>query len=174
MSPFFIFSNPFKPYFSTANDPKTLPYTTAFLMSDNFVEFLLARYPIIAPANESPAPVGSTTSSKENPAVGKITTMRFMANENQDQRILVEQVHLLYHTLFPILLANVLVSVAIVYGLWEIIPQSALTTWLGLMFILIIVRELHNFNHLGFLRGVINLDYQLLIPNIDKKNLQPK
>ena len=45
-----------------------------FLISEKLVLFLAANCPIIAPANESPAPVGSTTDSSENPTDGKITS----------------------------------------------------------------------------------------------------
>ena len=61
MSLFFIFKRPSKPYLSTAKDPNTFPYTAAFLIAEKLVEFLLAKYPIMAPAKESPAPVGSKT-----------------------------------------------------------------------------------------------------------------
>ena len=39
--------------------------------------FFAAKCPIIAPAKESPAPVGSTTDSKENPTDGKITNWKW-------------------------------------------------------------------------------------------------
>ena len=51
------------------------------------VDFLLARYPIIAPAKESPAPVGSTTFSNENPILGTCAGLIMMSRSVNDNRV---------------------------------------------------------------------------------------
>ena len=43
-----------------------------FFISEKLVFFFAAKCPIIAPAKESPAPVGSTTDSNENPTDEKL------------------------------------------------------------------------------------------------------
>ena len=43
-----------------------------FFISEKLVLFFAAKCPIIAPAKESPAPVGSTTDSKKILLMGKL------------------------------------------------------------------------------------------------------
>jgi len=57
-----------------------------------------------------------------------------------DQRIFIEQIKILYRTLLPILIVNLAVSFALIYGLWEVASQTALTLWMGMMLVIFILR----------------------------------
>lgn len=63
-------------------------------------------------------------------------------SSGRDQRILVEQVHILYRTLLPILAINLIVGTGMVYGLWGIVSQAALSIWLGMLLLLVTIRIL--------------------------------
>ena len=60
--------------------------------------------------------------------------------KTQNQRILVEQVRILYRTLLPILAVNLVVSSALLSGLWNIVSQTTLTIWMILMVIVLVIR----------------------------------
>ena len=57
-----------------------------------------------------------------------------------DQNVLTEQIQILYRTLLPILAVNLVVSAALLFGLWKVVPQSQLNIWMSLMVLLIAVR----------------------------------
>lgn len=63
-----------------------------------------------------------------------------IVNNDQGHKIFVEQIKNLYQALLPILFVNVMISSALVYGLWEVAPQKTLLVWLGLQFFLFFVR----------------------------------
>lgn len=60
--------------------------------------------------------------------------------KTQNQKILVEQVRILYRTLLPILAVNLVVSSALLSGLWNIVSQTTLTIWMILMVIVLVIR----------------------------------
>lgn len=72
-----------------------------------------------------------------------VLSMQLPVSETQNQQILAEQVSSLYRSLPPILAVNLVVSLALVFGLWDVVPQDKLTTWLGLMVLVLIVRVLN-------------------------------
>ena len=62
-------------------------------------------------------------------------------NQNALQhKILVEQITMLYRSMVPILMINLLVSSALVYAVWEVVPHSTLLVWMSLMMIMLLVR----------------------------------
>lgn len=62
-----------------------------------------------------------------------------------DQKVLNEQVKILYQLLLPILLISLVVSSALLYGLWDVTSQTALTVWMGLMLTVLILRAVSFF-----------------------------
>ena len=62
------------------------------------------------------------------------------ATKEKDHKVLVEQIRLLHRSQLPILAVNVVVSTALLYGLWDVVSQSTLTTWIALMFFVITLR----------------------------------
>ncbi len=61
-------------------------------------------------------------------------------NKNQDQKILIEQIKTQYRTLLPILFVNLVVSSALVYGLWDVAQQKTLMLWLVLLWLVLFMR----------------------------------
>lgn len=62
---------------------------------------------------------------------------------NQDSlehRVLIEQIQLLYRSMVPMLIINLLVSVMLAYTLQGIVPDSTLIIWMGLMLAMLMVR----------------------------------
>jgi len=57
-----------------------------------------------------------------------------------DQKVLVEQIKIQHRTLIPILFVNLLVSLALTYGLWDVVSQTNLKVWMGLMVFILVVR----------------------------------
>jgi len=66
-------------------------------------------------------------------------------NQAHNQKILVEQVRLLYRSLLPILAVNLIVGTAMLFGLWEVVSQKALTIWMSLMLFLLGMRVVSYF-----------------------------
>jgi len=62
--------------------------------------------------------------------------------KSPDERILVEQVKILYRTLLPILAISLVVGSGMLYGLWGVVSQAALTIWMTLLLIVVTVRVL--------------------------------
>lgn len=60
--------------------------------------------------------------------------------EIQQQNVLVEQVRILYRTMWPILAANLIVGSAMVFGLWDVVSQTTLIAWMASMLLLLLVR----------------------------------
>jgi len=48
------------------------------------------------------------------------------------QNVLIEQIKILYRFLLPVLAVNFLVSIALIYGLWHVVSQTALIVWISL------------------------------------------
>lgn len=69
-----------------------------------------------------------------------IQAMQMFDSQSQAQKILVEQVNILYRTLIPILAVNLVVSSALLYGLWEVVPQVTLIVWMSLMLLVLVIR----------------------------------
>ena len=63
-----------------------------------------------------------------------------MSLARQDQKILLEQVKILYRTLLPILAINLIVGAGMLYGLWNVVPQKTLTIWMALLLLLLVIR----------------------------------
>jgi len=51
-----------------------------------------------------------------------------------------EQISLLYKPILPLLLVNLIISLALVAGLWTLVAQHILIPWLSLMFVVLIFR----------------------------------
>lgn len=66
-------------------------------------------------------------------------------DQDQNQKILLEQVKILYQILLPILIISLVVSSALVYGLWNVTSQTVLTVWMSLMLIVLILRAIYFF-----------------------------
>jgi signal transduction histidine kinase/CheY-like chemotaxis protein len=60
--------------------------------------------------------------------------------ETQNQKILVEQIRLLYQVALPILATNLLVSIALMFGLWNVVSKTTLVIWMALMLLVIVAR----------------------------------
>lgn len=60
--------------------------------------------------------------------------------KQQDQRILVEQVRILYRTLLPILAITLIVGSGTLYGLWGVAPDEVLSVWMGLLLLMVLMR----------------------------------
>ena len=63
-------------------------------------------------------------------------------NGTLDQKILTEQIRLLYRPIVPVLAANVLVSFALILGLWSVQPHARLIAWFGSLAFIQLVRYL--------------------------------
>ncbi|WOJ97980.1 ATP-binding protein [Congregibacter brevis] len=59
------------------------------------------------------------------------------ARDDAVDKILVEQVKTLYDSIASLVLINSVVSVALVYAFWLVVPQSQLLIWLGLVFLML-------------------------------------
>ena len=57
-----------------------------------------------------------------------------------EDKILVEQITMLYRSMVPILMINLLVSSALAYGLWEVVSHTVLVVWISLMIIMLLIR----------------------------------
>lgn len=67
--------------------------------------------------------------------------------KDQDQRILVEQVKLLYQSLLLVLLINVVSGAALLYGLWGVVSHSLLIIWMcGLMSVVVLRLSIYFFS----------------------------
>ena len=58
----------------------------------------------------------------------------------QDQRILVEQVKVLYQSLLLVLLISLVAGSALLYGLWDAVSHSLLITWMCVLVIVVALR----------------------------------
>lgn len=58
----------------------------------------------------------------------------------REHHIRVEQIKILYQHTPPMLLANLIVSSAMLFGLWHVVPHLALTVWISLLYIILILR----------------------------------
>ena len=73
--------------------------------------------------------------------------------DHLQQKIFIEQISLLYKPLLPLLGVNLAISLALVGGLWELVPQVILISWLSLMSLVLLFRlgtynyYRKNFNH---------------------------
>lgn len=68
--------------------------------------------------------------------------MKSIINDNiQDQKVLLEQIKFLYQISLPILASSLLVSIALLYGLWEVAPHTALFVWMGLVLCVVAIRS---------------------------------
>lgn len=65
---------------------------------------------------------------------------RVTLNESFKDKILYEQIRVLYRTVLPILGVNFLVSTAFLYGLWNIAPRATLVIWFVMILSLIAIR----------------------------------
>ena len=65
-----------------------------------------------------------------------------VAHTIQNNKILIEQVKMLYESMTSLLLINLAVSFALVYAFWHIVSQSALMLWLGIMVVVIAARTI--------------------------------
>lgn len=68
--------------------------------------------------------------------------MTTFGDRDRDHQILMEQVRGLYHSLLPILAANLVVSLALLYGLWSVVSQTVLAVWFGLMVFSLVLRTI--------------------------------
>ncbi|WP_019529142.1 hybrid sensor histidine kinase/response regulator [Dasania marina] len=59
-----------------------------------------------------------------------------------NHKILVEQVKLLYKNAVPIFFVNLVVSTALVYGLWDVVSRAGLSLWWAIMLLLFLLRVL--------------------------------
>ena len=66
--------------------------------------------------------------------------MNTITSNTMDHQVLVEQIRIMYRTLLPIAIVNLIVSLALVYGLSDKVPQSRLNIWLGMMVFLFLLR----------------------------------
>lgn len=55
---------------------------------------------------------------------------------------------MLYQSMIPILLINLLVSSGLVYGLWDVVSHTTLSIWMGFMLAMLLVRGVLYFNYL--------------------------
>ena len=71
------------------------------------------------------------------------------ATEDQtpDQNILAEQVKSLYQSMQFSLIMNLVVSISLVYGFWDVIAHSNLTIWMSLMLVMLLTRTLFIFSY---------------------------
>lgn len=72
-----------------------------------------------------------------------VMNMQVPVSKTQNQKILVEQIDILYRSLLPILAVNLVVSSALVFGLWDVVSQTTLSIWLGLMVFVLVIRVLN-------------------------------
>ncbi len=82
----------------------------------------------IPPRHASPKPASSTPASI--PGVG------------QAPQIFIEQVSTLYRSMPPIMATNLIVSGAMIYGLWGIVAQTRLILWISAMMTVLVARLL--------------------------------
>ena len=68
--------------------------------------------------------------------------MNTAASSDLEQKILIEQVKLLYRPILPVLAANLLVSFALILGLWSLKPHNLLIGWFGTLALVQIFRYL--------------------------------
>ena len=66
----------------------------------------------------------------------------FLKIKSPDERILVEQVKILYRTLLPILAISLVVGSGMLYGLWDAVSQTTLAIWMALLLIVVTIRVL--------------------------------
>lgn len=66
--------------------------------------------------------------------------MDFLYGKDNDPKVLVEQVKTLYRTLPSILAASLVVGGAMLFGLWDVVSQTALGIWFGLIVLVTLVR----------------------------------
>ncbi len=59
-----------------------------------------------------------------------------------DEKILTEQVKLLFQSTTSLLLINLSVAGALAYALWDVVPHSSIQLWTGLMLGMLVVRAL--------------------------------
>ena len=59
---------------------------------------------------------------------------------NLSDKILIEQIRILYHVLLPVIAANLVVSGALTYGLWNEVSQSILSAWMSLILLVNLIR----------------------------------
>lgn len=57
-----------------------------------------------------------------------------------EQRVLVEQIRIMYRSLLPIVIVNLVVSMALIYGMSGLVSQARLDIWFGLMVFLLCMR----------------------------------
>lgn len=62
------------------------------------------------------------------------------AADSMDQRVLTEQVAVLYRYLLPVLAVNLIVGCALIYGLWGVLPHTHVTAWAAALVVLVCVR----------------------------------
>lgn len=60
--------------------------------------------------------------------------------DSLEHKVLIEQIQLLYHSMVPLLVVNLLVSSILVYALWDVVAQTTLIIWMGLMIIMLLGR----------------------------------
>ena len=70
-----------------------------------------------------------------------------MSQSSQTEKVRFEQIRILYRSLIPVILANILVSPAVVFGLWDVASHQALVAWQGLVIVLVVMRVVLYFNY---------------------------
>jgi signal transduction histidine kinase len=68
------------------------------------------------------------------------------------QKVLVEQIRILYRFLLPVIAVNFMVSIALLYGLWDVVSQTSLTVWLIMILAVLVLRLLSYFFYLRYFR----------------------
>ncbi len=64
-------------------------------------------------------------------------------------KIVIEQIQLLYKNLLPILAANIVVGSATLFGLWKVVSQSVLIIWFSVLIVVVLLRVI---SYLYFLK----------------------
>ena len=62
--------------------------------------------------------------------------------QGQNHKILIEQLKALYQVTLPILASNLVISFALLYGLWDVASHAALIVWMSMMLSVIAIRSL--------------------------------
>lgn len=65
-----------------------------------------------------------------------------MHSETHENKVLIEQVRILFQSTFSLLLVNLVVSVCLAIGFWDVVPRYSILLWFGLMLVMLTVRAL--------------------------------
>ena len=63
-------------------------------------------------------------------------------NQSTEQKILIEQVTMLFQSITSLVLINLIVCLCLAFAFWDIVAHSKILIWCGLMFLMLLVRSL--------------------------------